>query len=537
MTQPAKPSTQLTPQQHAAVNMKNFFNQGAIKKKFEELVGDRSVSVITSLLQVVSSDKYLVNVDPRSIYHVAVTAAVLNLPINNNLGYAWIVPYQGKAQFQIGWRGFVQLALRSKQYAKINVVEIYENQFKSYDPISETLDADFSKEGEGAIAGYCAYFKLNDGFEKKVYWSTKKVEEHAKKYSKAYSSDKGFTPWKDPVQFPEMAKKTVLKNTLSKWGLLSIEMEKATITDQAVINDAETLDIQHVDHPEAVEQVETSTGKMNIVSEGGGATAATEAKIDSKNNVSESEEDDSESFLDKKVVTIHMTYFEHTRQEVAAGFVGTCTEDNEMTVTINDGQIVCPRSSVKLAPAGATLTVVEEEKEPVAEALPTIRTDYTQVQLESMGSNATIKNIAAQYCAFEKLDDKQITNKKLRNIILHAQEGKLAWFIKKYYSEEALACIRPTYVETYVEPVTGDDSIVEPKLVELQGEERGITDMVHVLNYIKEQTQNKLTDDNLSGVLDKLGEGFYDRYGSLEHICQTAPEEDIRKIIKKFNGK
>lgn len=230
---------------------KDFFAKDNVKKKFEELLGTRAPQFITSILQITSQNKLLQNASPESVYNSAMMAATLNLPINQNLGFAWIVPYKGQAQFQIGWKGFVQLALRTGQYKQINVTEIYQNQFKKYNALTEELDADFSLNPEGKIVGYVAYFKLINGFEKTVYWNESKVIAHASKYSQAYKSANGITPWKDADQFQEMAKKTVLKNTLNKWGILSVEMEKATITDQAVIRDAETLDVNYIDNTEA----------------------------------------------------------------------------------------------------------------------------------------------------------------------------------------------------------------------------------------------------------------------------------------------
>lgn len=233
-------STQLT--------TKQYFAQDGVKKKFDELLGKRSAQFITSVLQIVNSNKLLMSASPESIYNACTMAATLDLPINQNLGYAYIVPYKNQAQFQMGWKGFVQLAQRTGQYLRINVVEVYDNQFKSFNTLTEELDADFSLDGVGEIVGYCCYFKLLNGFEKIVYWSKLKVNNHAHKYSQAYKSANGMTPWKDADQFHEMAKKTVLKNTLAKWGILSIEMQKATITDQAVINDVDKLDVNYIDN-------------------------------------------------------------------------------------------------------------------------------------------------------------------------------------------------------------------------------------------------------------------------------------------------
>jgi len=245
---------------------KQFFTQENVKKRFEELLGKKSVGFVSSVLQVVNGSKALQNADTNTVFQAAMMAATLDLPINQNLGFAYIIPYnesrqiEGQwrqvavAQMQIGWKGFVQLAQRSGQYLRINVTEVYENQFKSYNNLTEELIADFDIDGDGEIVGYASYFKLINGFEKTCYWSRAKVEKHAKKYSISYKGT-GKTPWKDVDQFHEMAKKTVLKNMLSKWGILSIEMQKALVSDQGVIKDVDTEDISYPDNSfeEAVE--------------------------------------------------------------------------------------------------------------------------------------------------------------------------------------------------------------------------------------------------------------------------------------------
>lgn len=211
---------------------KDLFAQKSIQQRFEAIMGKKAQGFISSVLQVTNSNKLLQNADPATVLNAAATAASLDLPINPNLGFAWIVPYKGQAQFQIGWKGFVQLALRTGQYHRINATEVYENQFHSFNRLTETLDADFNIEGEGKIVGYAAYFRLMNGMEKMSYWSVREVIKHAKKYSKAY--EKAYSPWQDEDQKHAMALKTVLKNTLSKWGIMSIEMQTAQLADQAV---------------------------------------------------------------------------------------------------------------------------------------------------------------------------------------------------------------------------------------------------------------------------------------------------------------
>lgn len=242
---------------------KDLFGQKSIQQRFEAILGKKAQGFISSVLQVINSNNLLSKADPTTVLNAAATAASLDLPINPNLGFAWIVPYKGQAQFQIGWKGFVQLALRTGQYQRINATEVYENQFRSFNRLTENLDADFNIEGEGEIVGYAAYFKLNNGMEKMAYWSKKEVIKHAKKYSKAY--EKSFSPWQDADQKHAMALKTVLKNTLAKWGIMSIEMQTAQLADQAVqsqegqydyVDNEETIDAEVDIYDQVAEQKE-----------------------------------------------------------------------------------------------------------------------------------------------------------------------------------------------------------------------------------------------------------------------------------------
>jgi recombination protein RecT len=226
-----------------ARTLSGLMNDETVKKKFREMLGNKAPGFISSILQVANGNDKLKAADPMSIFNAAATAAALDLPINPNLGFAWLVPYSGKAQFQLGYKGFVQLAMRSAQYKRLNVVEIYASQFKSWNPLTEDLDVDFTQEPAGDVVGYCAFFRLINGMEKTTYWSKARVTEHAKKYSKSF--DKADGQWRN--NFDDMAKKTMIKLLLSKWGVLSIEMQIAIKVDQAVINDEAAEDVTYVD--------------------------------------------------------------------------------------------------------------------------------------------------------------------------------------------------------------------------------------------------------------------------------------------------
>lgn len=227
------------------VALKQFFDKEQVQSKFKELLGTKAAGFITSVLQVVQSNESLKDADPATILNAAATAAILDLPINNNLGFAYIVPFKGQAQFQMGYKGFIQLAQRSGQFLTISATPIYNGQIKEANPLTG-YTFDFTVKAEGSPIGYAAYFKLLNGFEKTIYMTVDELKKHGTSYSQTFK--KGFGLWKD--NFDAMAQKTVIKLLLSKFAPLSIEMTRAVIADQAVVNDVETQDVSYVDNGE-----------------------------------------------------------------------------------------------------------------------------------------------------------------------------------------------------------------------------------------------------------------------------------------------
>lgn len=233
--------------------IKGLMQNPEVQKRFSEMLGERSNQFITSVLQVANSNKLLQNATPESIYGAALTAASLDLPINQNLGFAYIVPYGKEAQFQIGYKGFIQLAQRSGQFKRISAAPIYDGQIVSNNPLTG-YEFDFSVQSDKVI-GYAAYFELLNGFTSTFYMSVHDIEKHAKKYSQTYK--KGFGNWKD--NFDAMAQKTVIKLLLSKYAPLSTEMQKAVEYDQAKVN--EKGEVDYVDNTENVSYEEVSSEK------------------------------------------------------------------------------------------------------------------------------------------------------------------------------------------------------------------------------------------------------------------------------------
>lgn len=213
--------------------IKEFFANVNVVDKFREVLGSKAPAFVTSIMQLANNDDNLRGCPAKSIFNAAMIAATMDLPINKNLGFAWVIGYGGQAEFQMGYKGYVQLAMRTAQYLRINVIPVYENQFQSWNSLKEELIGDFELEGVGKVIGYAAYFKMINGFEKTVFWKTEKIQAHGQTYSKSFNNDKG--RWKK--DFDAMAKKTVLKELLSKWGYLSVEMQKAIVADQAIVHD------------------------------------------------------------------------------------------------------------------------------------------------------------------------------------------------------------------------------------------------------------------------------------------------------------
>lgn len=247
--------------QNTQLTVRNLFAKDEVKNKFQEMLGKRAPSFITSVLQVVASNELLKKADPNSVYHSAAVAATLDLPLNNSLGFSYIVPYNQKqpdgqykqvAQFQLGYKGLKQLALRSGQFKSMNATDVREGELKKVDRLAgiyefEWVQDELERE-KLPVVGYVSYFELLNGFSQTWYMSVRDLEKHGLKYSQTYK--KGYGLWKD--DFNSMALKTVTKLNLGKNAPLSVDMQKAITFDQAVVNDPETEDVTYVDNDEPV---------------------------------------------------------------------------------------------------------------------------------------------------------------------------------------------------------------------------------------------------------------------------------------------
>lgn len=203
------------------------------QKEAEKVLGQGAPQFLSSVLTLANSDPKISKLDPIKLYNTCLMAAALKLPFNSNLGQAYIIPYNGEPQLQIGWKGFVQLAQRSGQFKTIGVNPVHDNEIGGIDGMTGEIMFDFKLPGEksGKIVGYMAYFRLLNGFEKSLYMTTQELNKHAKSYSQTFK--KGFGVWAD--NFDAMAQKTVIKLLLNRFAPLSInsELAKAIEIDQA----------------------------------------------------------------------------------------------------------------------------------------------------------------------------------------------------------------------------------------------------------------------------------------------------------------
>ena len=237
-----------------AKTLKGMLEMPAYKNKFNEMLGKKAAGFMSSIIAVTNNNKYLAKANPATVIGAAAQAAMLDLPINQSLGFAYIVPYGNEAQFQLGYKGYIQLAQRSGQYVDIGAKTVYEGELEYENRLLDKFK--FGERTGDKVIGYLAYFRLTNGFEKMLFMELDDMIAHAKKYSKNY---KGGTDKWGLTDFNTMAEKTVLKRLLSKYGPLSIEsvqMSQALSNDGSVISmnkdgdfdvnfDGETIDAEY----------------------------------------------------------------------------------------------------------------------------------------------------------------------------------------------------------------------------------------------------------------------------------------------------
>lgn len=256
--------------------LKSALNAPSVRQKFEEMLGKRSSQFMTSITSVVSNNALLQKADVNSIIMGSAVAASMDLPLNANLGYAALVPFNSKdgcfAQLQVMVKGWTELFLRSGQCQSIICETVYEGQLVKKNKFTGEYVFDEDAKTSDKIIGFMAYFRLTNGFEKYEYMTIEEIKAHAQKFSQTFRRGGGI--WKD--HFEEMAKKTVLKRLITKWAPKSIEMQRIAMFDQSVVNG----DINDIDNAQAVytdnqkdernergevtefEEVDTETGEI-----------------------------------------------------------------------------------------------------------------------------------------------------------------------------------------------------------------------------------------------------------------------------------
>lgn len=246
---------QLTP----VTRLKQVINTESIQEQFQKALGENKDTFSASIIELVVSNQALQECDPNKLVAEALKAAVLKLPLTKSLGYAWVVPYKDRngkkiPQFQIGYKGLIQLAMRSGIYKTINADVVYEGELSSRDKLSGIIELSGEKTSDKVI-GYFAHFVTLNGFSKTVYISQQGIKDHAKKFSRAYQS--GAQIWKD--HFDAMAVKTVITQLFSKYALMSIEFAKQL----QLVEDSERQDRVYAEDANAGEVIDVETGEVD----------------------------------------------------------------------------------------------------------------------------------------------------------------------------------------------------------------------------------------------------------------------------------
>lgn len=221
-----------------------YLTQEAVKNQINNVIGgENGQRFISSIVSAVNNNPQLAQCTNQSILSGALLGESLKLSPSPQLGQYYLVPFsdrqKGKvAQFQLGYKGYIQLAIRSGQYKKLNVLAIKEGELIKFDPLNEEIEVNLIEDEEerekAPTTGYYAFFEYINGFRKAIYWSRAKMEAHALKYSAGYRAKKGYTFWEK--DFDGMAYKTMLRQLISKWGIMSIDMQSAIDADTALIN-------------------------------------------------------------------------------------------------------------------------------------------------------------------------------------------------------------------------------------------------------------------------------------------------------------
>ena len=246
------------------VTVANFLNGTSTQNFLKETLGEKKAEFVSNLIALTDSDKNLRECDPAQLMKCAMNATALNLPLNKNLGYAYVIAYKGVPSFQIGYKGLIQLAIRTGQYKFINATEIREGEI-THNKITGEIKFHGDKPNN-PVVGYMAYIEMVNGFSASLYMSEEQIEEHAMRFSKSYQYDKRdqrhTSKWSDPLARPAMAKKTVLKGLLGTYGLMTTEFAKAMDSDS---DEADRSNGQRYEEADIVDQPDPNIQQAEII--------------------------------------------------------------------------------------------------------------------------------------------------------------------------------------------------------------------------------------------------------------------------------
>ena len=250
-----------------------YLTNDAVKNQINSVIGGKDgTKFISAVVSAVNNNPALQECTNQSILAAALLGESLKLSPSPQLGQYYMVPFNDKnkgkvAQFQLGYKGYIQLAIRSGQYKKLNVLAIKEGELIRFNPLEEEIEVclieDEEAREQAPTIGYYAMFEYTNGFKKAMYWSKAKMEAHALKYSMGYRAKKGYTFWEK--DFDAMAYKTMLRQIISKWGIMSIEMQSALDADMAVINEDGTKSyVENEPEADIIEMHEVPNGQEAI---------------------------------------------------------------------------------------------------------------------------------------------------------------------------------------------------------------------------------------------------------------------------------
>ena len=266
------------PAKKAAPKFSVMIQSEGYKNLINNTLGDpkRAAGFVTAITSAVATNPSLQECDPSTILSAGLLGETLQLSPSPQLGQYYLVPFNDRklgrkvAQFQLGYKGYIQLAIRSGQYKKLNAMAIKEGELIRYDPLNEEIEVqliedDLEREAAPTM-GYYAMFEYLNGFRKVIYWSKEKMETHALTYSQGYKAKKGYTFWeKGPDAYDQMAIKTLLRQLISKWGIMSIDFQKAYEADMGVLRPGGN--IEYVDNDEDFFDADTDSVPFEVETE------------------------------------------------------------------------------------------------------------------------------------------------------------------------------------------------------------------------------------------------------------------------------